>query len=147
MLDVQPGVSEEERIKRLPLVSPGVVQQGDDGSAKVAQEVTEKHTDFQVPDVVEKEVAVESQALASSADGDSGDDGHLVAAVAMAVHGRLPSRCPSLEEVRDQEESGFVNEDEVGAQPCGVFFTRGQVFRFQRSMAASSRSTARRSGF
>jgi hypothetical protein len=35
----------------------------------------------------------------------------------------------------------------MGAQPCGVFFTRGQSVRFQHSMAASSRSTARRSGF
>jgi hypothetical protein len=35
----------------------------------------------------------------------------------------------------------------VGAQPCGVFFTRGQSFRFQRSMAPSSRSKARPSGF
>ncbi len=107
----------------------------------------EKQADFHVPDIVGVEVAVESQALTSRADRYSGDDRHLVAAVPMAVYGPLPTRGPGPEEVRDQEEPGFVNEDDVGAQPCGVFFTRDQVFCFQSSMATSSRSTARRSGF
>jgi hypothetical protein len=35
----------------------------------------------------------------------------------------------------------------VGCQPCGVFFTRGHSDRFHSVMAASFRSTARRSGF
>jgi hypothetical protein len=35
----------------------------------------------------------------------------------------------------------------VGAQPCGVFFTRGHWRRCQRAIASSSRSSARRSGF
>jgi hypothetical protein len=35
----------------------------------------------------------------------------------------------------------------MGCQPCGVFFTRGQTDRFHSAMAASLRSTARRSGF
>jgi hypothetical protein len=35
----------------------------------------------------------------------------------------------------------------VGAQPGGVFFMRGQSLRTHRSMAASSLSSARRSGF
>jgi hypothetical protein len=35
----------------------------------------------------------------------------------------------------------------VGCQPSGVFFTLGQTDRFHSAMAASSRSTARRSGF
>jgi hypothetical protein len=35
----------------------------------------------------------------------------------------------------------------MGCQPCGVFFTRGQTDRFHVVTAASSRSTARRSGF
>jgi hypothetical protein len=35
----------------------------------------------------------------------------------------------------------------VGRQPCGVFFTRGQLDRFHSAMASSLRSRARRSGF
>ncbi len=58
----------------------------------------------------------------------------------------LTHRAPGLPDRRDQEEARFVGKDEMGAQPCGVFFTRGQPARFQAAMAASSRSTARRSG-
>jgi hypothetical protein len=35
----------------------------------------------------------------------------------------------------------------MGRQPPGVFFTRAHRSRFHRSMASSSRSRARRSGF
>src|SRR3989304_5146365 len=57
VLDSQSRVPTAERVKRPSLVSPGIVQQGNDGSTKLAQEVTEELADFQVPDVVEVEVA------------------------------------------------------------------------------------------
>ena len=41
----------------------------------------------------------------------------------------------------------LVDEDEVGPQPCSVFFTRGQSRRIHCSIRASSRSKARDSGF
>ena len=109
--------------------------------------MAEKLADFQLADIVEPELVVQVQAVALGADGDSRDDGDLVATIAVAMDGRLAAGRPGLDYVGDQEESGFVGKDEVGAQPCGVFFSRGQSFCFQRSMASSSRSAARRSGF
>jgi hypothetical protein len=67
--------------------------------------------------------------------------------VHMAVKRRLAAGAPGLAHGRDQQEARFVEEKQMGSQPCGVFFTRGQSVRFQRSMASSSRSRARRSGF
>jgi hypothetical protein len=67
--------------------------------------------------------------------------------VAMAQLRRLAAGRPGAAHGGDQEEARFVREDKVGAQPRGVFFTRGQTSRFQRSIARSSRSRARRSGF
>lgn len=147
VFDTQAAVAPEERPERLSLVSAGVVQQDDARPAQVAQQLAEKGADFQLTDVFQAKMIVESEALASGADGDCRDDRDLVAPVAMAVDRCAPPRRPGLEQVWDQEESGFVDEDEMGAQPCGVFFTCGQVFRFHRLIAASSRSRARRSGF
>jgi hypothetical protein len=59
----------------------------------------------------------------------------------------VAARRPGAEHGGREHEARFVYEDEVGPQPKGVFFTRGQVFRFQRAIAGSSRSRARRSGF
>lgn len=75
------------------------------------------------------------------------DEGDLLAAVTMALDRGLPTWRPSLADWWDQEKSGLVDEDEVGPQPCGVFFIRGHSSRFHRSISSSLRSTARRSGF
>lgn len=80
-------------------------------------------------------------------DGYPRDDGDLVAAVMMALDRGLPTWCPSLAHWWDQEKSRLVDEDEVGPQPCGVFFIRGHSSFFHRSISSSLRSTARRSGF
>jgi hypothetical protein len=48
---------------------------------------------------------------------------------------------------RGEHEAGFVDENQVGAQPREVFFTLSQAVSVQRWMAASFLSTARRSGF
>jgi len=109
--------------------------------------MAEEHADLFLPDVLEVELVVEAQAVSSRAYGDSRDDRDFVPLIAMTMNRSLASWCPGLDHIRDQQESGFVDEDDVGAQPRSVFFTRGQSCRFQRSMAPSSRSAARVSGF
>ena len=113
----------------------------------MAQQIAEEDANLVVPNVVEVELVEKPQALALRTDGDSRDDGDFVPAVTMSGHGSLASRRPGLDHIRDQQESGFVGKDDVGAQPRSVFFTRGHSFCFQRSIAASFRSTARFSGF
>ena len=65
----------------------------------------------------------------------------------MPEQGRLAAGCPGPPHKRHHQEAAFVEKDESGAYPGGVFFTRGQSALTQRWMAASSRSMARRCGF
>jgi hypothetical protein len=67
-------------------------------------------------------------------------------AIAVAQTGRLPSGGPGPAHVGDEQKAALIDEDEMGATSCGVFLSVASVL-FHRAMAASSRSTARRSGF
>src|SRR4030065_1039956 len=102
---------------------------------------------FFVLNVVFIELAVERTMKTFRADGDASDGRDAVVTIPMMQNRRLPHRAPGFADRRDQEEARFVDKDEMGCQPCGVFFTRGQTDRFHSAMAGSSRSRARRSGF
>ena len=147
MFDVKTGMAALEFRQRFSVVGLRVVQDGDHRAAQVPQQIAKEHAQLLVPDIVEVKLVEKAQMLALRADGDSRDDGDFVPSVAMPMHRSVASRCPGLNDIRDQQESGFVGKDDMGTQPRGVFFTRGQSFRFQRSIASSSRSTARFSGF
>lgn len=147
MLDVQTVMATLEFGQRLSVVGLRVVQDGDHVATQVPQQIAKKHANLIVPNVVEVKLVEKAQALELGTDGDSRDDGDFVTAVTVPVHRSLAARRPGLDHIRDQQESGFVGKDDVGAQPRSVFFTRGHSFRFQRSIASSSRSTARFSGF
>jgi hypothetical protein len=97
VFDVEARVSTEERCQRFPVVRGGVVQQNDDGTAEVPQQLAEKQADLFLPDVVEVKQVVEAQVLSSRTDGDSGDDGDFVpASLAMTLKGGAALGCPSL---------------------------------------------------
>ena len=116
-------------------------------TGQVPQQMTQELADRELPDVVHVKPVVQSEVLAPRTDRDPGDHGQLVALVAVPVDRRLPARSPGPQQGWNQEESGFVDEDEVGTQPRGLFFfARAQVSVFHRSIASSSRSIARRSG-
>ena len=131
----------------LALVDAGVVPEQNHVAAKVVQQVFEKRAHLVVPDVVGVALEVEADVPALGRDRDSGDDRDSISSIAMAHDGGLASRRPGLAQHRDQEEPRLVDEDDVGAQPCGFFFTRGHSRSRQRAIASSSRSSARRSGF
>ena len=124
-----------------------VVQKDDDVTGDLAQQLPEKCRDFFALDVVFVELAVQGASEAFRADCDPRDGGDAVVPIAMRNEWRLADRTPGLEHRRDEKKPGFVYENEVGTQPEGVFFTRGQTCRFQSSMAVSLRSMARSSGF
>lgn len=147
VLEVQARVAPQQLDQRTTLVGLGAIQDGDDRPAKVAQEMAEEERHAGLTDVLKRELVVQAKTLTLRTDRDRRDDRNPIVPLTVAVDGRLTSRRPSPQHGGNQEETRFVRKDEVGTQPCGVFFTRGQVLRFQRSMARSSRSTARRSGF
>jgi hypothetical protein len=93
-------------------------------------------------DVVRVQLKVEVQALSDRRDRDPGDGRDAIPAIE-APHDRgLADRGPSGSDRRSQLEARLVDEDEVGAQPLGVFFTAGQSSRTKRRIAAASRSSA-----
>jgi len=128
-------------------VNAGVVPNHNDVSAEVAQQVSEEFAHLVVPDVLRVALEVQADAATPGRDGEARNHGEAIMAVAVMNERRLAARSPGLSHRGDQEETRLVDEDDVGTQPRSVFFTRCQSLRFQRSIFASSRSKARRSGF
>ena len=129
------------------LVDRAAIQDHDDVPSEEAEQGAEEHRDFDVSDVVRMEVNVQAEPAASGTDRDGGDRRDLVAAIPMPQDRRLAARCPGSPYVGNEQEPGLVKENEVGVQAPGFPLMATQRCRFQCAMAASSRSTARRSGF
>jgi hypothetical protein len=126
----------------------GVIEQNNDRAAQVPQQLTEKHTDFLLPNVVEEEEIVETQALSLGTERNPRDHRDAVpSSLAVMMDRSLPFRRPGANHRGNQKKARFIGKYYMGAQPRSVFFTRGQTFRFQRLIFSSSCSNARRSGF
>src|SRR5215467_8137511 len=95
-----------------PLVGGRIIQQDDDRTAPMAQQLPEKQANFLLPDIVEVKLIVQTQVLSARTYGDSGNDRDLVAAsLAMVVNRRTTLRGPRPDNVRDQEKARLVGED------------------------------------
>jgi hypothetical protein len=128
-------------------VDAAVVPEDDDRPAQMTQQVPKKLAHLRLADVGPVHAVVEAEPMAARTHGDAGDHREAIVSLPKAQQRSVPTRRPGLADARDQEEAGFVDEDEVGAQPRGVFFTRGHTRRFQSAMRSSSRWSARASGF
>jgi hypothetical protein len=145
-LQVQPGGAGEQVLHGLAAVNPAMVQQHDEMAGDLVQQGAEEGRDFVALDIVLIELAVQRTPEAPRADGDAGDGREAVVRLPVAQDRGLAHRTPRLADRGDQEEARFVDDEEVGPQPRGGFFTRGQTACFHAAMAPSSRSRARRSG-
>ena len=112
VLDVQARVSAEEFVQRRAVVGGGVVEQNDDGTAKMPQQFPEKKTYFFLADVVEEEQIVEPQVLSLGTDRDSGDDGDFVPpSLAMILKGSAALWGPRPGHQRGQQEARFIGKN------------------------------------
>lgn len=143
----QPWVVSAEELERIAVMDLRIVEQQHDRPTQVAKQLTEELADPHLIEVVLVESKVQPQPLAARTHRDGRDHRNLVPARAMAMQRCLPARGPGLDDGRDQEEARFVSKDDVGIQPCGVFFILRHCSRFQRSIALALRSSVRRSGF
>lgn len=116
-------------------------------ATKVPKQMTQKVADLGLPDVLAMKLGIQSEPTTPRADRHGGNGRDPVVLVDIADQRRLATRRPGAADRRNQQESGFVEESEMGAQPGRFFLMRGQAVRFQASMAASSRCMARLSGF
>jgi len=124
-----------------------IVQENNQVAVDLMQQMTKECRHLFALDIVLIELAVQCTMEAFRTDGNTRDGRDPIMTITMKQDRGLSYGAPGLTDRRDQEEPRFVDKDEMGCQPCGVFFTRGQTDRFHSAMAASSRSTARRSGF
>src|ERR1019366_1278699 len=147
VLEMQTAMLSEKSLQWLSLVGGGVIQQDDHRAPQGAQQAAQKQADLLLPDIVEVELGVQAQTLLLGAYRDSRNDRDLVASSLPVIVNRSAALWrPGLGHMRNQQETRFVSENQVGTQPRSVFFMRGQSFCCQRTMACSSLSRARRSG-
>jgi hypothetical protein len=146
-LQVKSRKAATEVADRFAFVRFAVVPNHDDVAAQMTKQVAQELAHFGLLDVLAVQLTIQPKPATRGTDGNRGNGGDLVVLVGVSDAGSLPARSPGTPDRRNQEEAGFVDEGEMGAQPRGVFFIRGQSRRFHSSMAASFRCSARRSGF
>jgi len=143
----QPGVFPAQVPYRLPPMATDVVPHHDDRAPEVAKEVSKEPADLRLLDVLGMDLEVEAEAMAARTHGDSRDDREPIVSGPVTQDRSPSARSPGASDAGDQEEPALVSEDEMGAQPRGVFFIRGHSFSFHSRMLPSSRCNARRVGF
>lgn len=146
-LEPESGDGPAQGTHGIPFVDLAVVPKHDHRPPEVPQELTEEVTGFRLANVLPVELVIEADPAASRADRNPGDHRDSVATVAVVMNRCLAAGGPGAPHPRNQQGARFVNEDEVGPQPCSVFFTRDQSVFFHCAIRSSSRSRARRSGF
>jgi len=147
VLDSKSSVPCQQLADGRPAMGVAVVQERDHVTPQVSQELPEEATHLLSADGVQAQHPVQTHAESRGTDRQGGDRGDPLVAKPVANHRSLTHGCPSLADGGNQEEPGFVDEDEVGAQPRSPLFTWGHRVLFHSWIARSSRSTARRSGF
>ena len=78
--------------------------------------------------------------------GQSADERKAFPVEGLLQNGGLSAQRPGARPRRSGAQPAFVNKDNGLVFPARLFFNAGQASRFQRAIACSSRSMARRSG-
>ena len=146
-LQVNPLGASTKLAHELAAVGIAAVPQHEDVAADLPEQLSEEVAGLALSDVVRVELEVKVEALAAWRHRNPRDDRDPVASIPVVNGGRLTERSPSTGDRGGQLKARLVGEDEVGAQPLGVFFTRGQSSRMKRRIAALSRSSAFFCGF
>lgn len=104
------------------------VPQHDSGSAELLEKDLEEGKHLRCADVaIGMEPEVELKMVSKRRDAQRGDGRDLLmGSSALPEHRRLSPRRPASANQRRHHEAAFVEEDQEGLQPRGVFFTRGQ---------------------
>ena len=112
VLDVQAWMPTQELCQRSTVMRGGIVQQNDDGTSEVSQQLPKKPAHFFLADVVEVKKIVQSQMLSLRADRNSGDDRDFVPApLPMTLKGSAALGCPSSGHQGSQQKARFIGED------------------------------------
>jgi len=109
-------------------------------SADMALQVMQELKDLEAFDAARMNLKVEAPLRQAA------NDREAFPVEGLLQHRRLSAPRPSPRPRGTRAQSAFVDEDDGSPLLAGLFFKAGQITRFQRRMAGSLRSTARRSG-
>jgi hypothetical protein len=118
---MEPWVTSEKRTDSRTVVNRSSIPEQDDVAAEMTEQQPQEAGDLNVGDVVEVEVAVETEVLADSADGDRGDGGDLVVVVAVDQPRGFAPRRPGAADRWDEQKAALVQERQVRPQPARFF--------------------------
>lgn len=147
VLEPQARMPREQGTDHRAVMRFAIVPQDDDRTGEMAQQVLEKAGGGGRANVLGMTLEIEPAPPSHRAHRHARDDRDAIVSLPVAEDRGLSPRGPRAPHARRDQEARFVHEDEVGAQPRSVFFTRAHSRDFHRVMAASSRWSARRSGF
>ena len=146
-LQVEPLGASAKLTYELAAMGICAVPKHDDVPRELPEQPSQEVAGLELSDVFRVELKVKVEALATGRNRDPRDGGDPVAPIEVMNRGRLADGCPSAGDRGRQLEARLVGEDEVGTQPPGVFFTRGQSSRMKRRISALLRSSAFFCGF
>ena len=122
-MHMEPLVLANELLNDEAPVDGTAIPQQHNRSAQVAQKVTQETDDLHPGNIDAVEAEVKSKPMAPWGDGEGGDGRNPLPVVAVSEDRGLADRRPGLAHVRDEEESAFVEEGEMGPKSLGFFLT------------------------
>lgn len=142
VVQVEAGGSRAESANQATPVRTETIPDDDEMARDRTQEQAKEIADLDLGDVRSVKLEMQVQPLAQGRDRDSGDHRDPVPPIEVVDRRSLPHRRPRRNDGGSQLKAGFVDEDDVGTQPCGVFFSAGQSSRTNRAICFESRSSA-----
>lgn len=136
-----------ERTNEQATVGIGAVPENEDVASEMSQQLSQEVPCLLLSNIVSVELEVEVQPLTGRRNRNPRDRRHAVAPIEVMDRRRLADRRPGGGDGRCQLESRLVDEDDVGTQPFGVFFSAGQSRLRNRRISAWLRSSAFFCGF
>ena len=139
----------QECLCRLGTMRPEPVPDQELGAVKVLAQDAKKLPNVSRSDAaIGMKTKIQTHPVAGGSHAQCGDDGYLVVRASSLVEKRCtPSTTPGTSHQWCPQQPAFVQKQQPGFQPRGVFFTFGHWVCTQPSISASSRSTAHRWGF
>ena len=124
--DVKSRMTSEKLGERWAAMNGPTVPQQHDVAAELTQQQPQEGSDFEVAEVVEMEVTVETEPLACGAHRDCGDGRDPVVAVAVEEQRGLSAGRPGPAHGRDEQEAAFVQKSQICSQPTRFFLISTQ---------------------
>ena len=114
--------------------------------AQMTQQMPQVRDHLCASNVIGMKADIKSETSAIGRNGKTSNDRDFIAPITVTQNRRATCRRPCSTNIRDEQESAFVQKCQMGFKFFGLFLW-GHVWRFHRAMAFSSLCRARRSGF